>query len=135
MKPHRHIRNDREKARFMEGLAKMDFNRQPITFYYEPYKEDKTRDQENKYHAMIRDVSKQIDFPRGSGEMRSVEDWKRILMSAYRIEQGGSLRAVPGLRAEVVMLGKLSTSELKSHEASDFIEFIYSEFPDVKWSE
>lgn len=116
----------------MERLAKWDFIENPMTFEYAHYKEDRTLEQNKKFHAMIRDIARQVEF---CGSLRSVEDWKRILMSAYRKEQGGDLQAVPGLRGEVVILGRLSTSELKSHEASDFIEWIYSEFPNVEWTE
>ena len=132
MKQIRHIRTLAERDQFVNGLKGFDFVTRPMTFTYEEYKENKSREQEKKYHAMIQDISKQVPF---CGKERTVEDWKRILMSAFRKEQNEQIEAVPGLRNEVVILGRLSTSELKSDEASNFIEFIYSEFPEVVWSD
>lgn len=132
MRQTRHIRSDQERDSFISKLKVYNFVQSPKTFTYTDYKEDKSRDQENKYHALIRDIARSQTF---CGSLRSVEDWKRILMSAFRKDQNEQSEALPGLRNEVVMLGKLSTGELKSSEASDFIEFIYSEFPEQEWSE
>ena len=133
MKHVKHIRSNQDRDQFVKGLSTFDFVKRPMTFTYTDYKDDKSREQENKYHALIRDIAQQVEF---CGSLRSVEDWKRILMSAFRRDQNESIEALPGLRNEVVLLGKLSTSELKLSEASEFIEWIYSEFSDrVNWSD
>ena len=131
MKQVRHLRSDKERDTFVNGISSYDFVQSPMTFTFEPYKENKNREQEKKYHAMIRDISKAVLF---AGEYRDIDFWKIILMSAFRKEQGINVQVYAGLKGEAVVMG-LSTRKLKLTEASDFIEFIYSEFPDTEWSE
>lgn len=90
----------------------------------------KSREQEEKYHAMIGDISKQY-----GGELADKEDAKRILISAFRHdtrellkdewEKFGDLRMGRGLRGEVVLLGTQSRRFSKVL-ASNFIEWLYA---------
>jgi hypothetical protein len=102
----------------------------------------KTRDQEDKYHAQIRDIARQV--PPFMGHISHPNDWKRLLVDAFAKamrEAGTPLhhdgRVVPSLDFErVVQLG-IQTSEFYKAEASNFVEFLYAWGADqnVQWRE
>ena len=90
----------------------------------------KSRDQEEKYHAMIGEIASQV-----GGDLADAEDAKRILISAFRIdtlrefaddwEKFGDMRMGRGLRGEVVLLG-IQSRKFTSRLASAFIEWLYA---------
>ena len=101
----------------------------------------KKREQEEKYHAMIKDIALQSDY----AERRWVEDdMKRLLVDefAYEMRLAGTplrhdSRVVPsenGLR--IIQLG-VPTSKFRISEAAAFIDFLYAwgAERDVRWSE
>jgi hypothetical protein len=101
----------------------------------------KKRIQEEKYHAMIGDIAKQVDF---MGSKRDADDWKRLLVDAFAaamrdagtpIHHDG--RVLPSLDfARVVQLG-IQTKDFYVKEAAEFIEYLYSfgAMNNVDWSE
>jgi hypothetical protein len=101
----------------------------------------KSRDQEEKYHAMIGDIARQCKF---MGESWDADDWKRLLVDAFSKvmrDAGTPLhhdgRVVPSLdRERVVQLG-VQTREFYKAEASQFVEYLYSygSESNVVWSE
>jgi hypothetical protein len=96
----------------------------------------KSRDQEEKYHAMIGDIAKCCTF---MGQKLSLEDWKRLLVDAFvRImrEQAkaqdkpdpfaGEGRVMPSLDGSgIVQLGVQTRSFAKAM-ACEFIEYLYA---------
>jgi hypothetical protein len=92
--------------------------------------QSKSREQEEKYHAMIGEIAQQI-----GGDLADEEDAKRILISAFRIDSRdiladewakfGDLRMGRGLRGEVVVLG-IQSRKFTSKLASAFIEWLYA---------
>lgn len=90
----------------------------------------KKRIQEEKYHAMIGDISKQCAF---MGRKWETEDWKRLLIDAFAQamrEIGTPLhhdgRVVPSLDHErVVQLG-IQSRDFRVKEAAAFIEYLLS---------
>jgi hypothetical protein len=96
----------------------------------------KSRDQEQKYHAMIGDIAKQCTFMDRKWDR---DDWKRLLVDAFvRVmreqakAQGNpdpfaeECRMVPTLDGSgFVQLGA-QTRRFKKSMASDFIEFLFS---------
>ena len=83
----------------------------------------KTREQEEKYHAMIGDIAKQA---RHMGAKWSAEDWKRLLVDQYMREvediQG---KVVPNLDGSgIVQLG-YQTRKFTKEQASEFVEWLY----------
>jgi hypothetical protein len=84
----------------------------------------KTREQEEKYHAMINDIAKQAQH---MGAKWSSEDWKRLLVDQYLREveniQG---KVVPNLDGSgIVQLG-FQTRNFTKEMANEFIEWLYS---------
>jgi hypothetical protein len=92
--------------------------------------QSKSREAEEKYHAMIGEIAHQI-----GGDLADEEDAKRILISAFRIDtrdiladewaKFGDLRMGRGLRGEVVVLG-IQSRKFTSKLASAFIEWLYA---------
>ena len=84
----------------------------------------KSREQEEKYHAMIGDIAKQAQH---MGAKWSAEDWKRLLVDQYMREveeiQG---KVVPNLDGSgIVQLG-YQTRKFTKEQASEFVEWLYS---------
>ena len=67
------------------------------------------------------------------GKSRSAEEWKIILISAYKFDPSG---IVIGINGEVVNLN-YSTSELNKSQFSEFIELIYAQGSEwgIRWSD
>lgn len=100
-----------------------------------PY-DEKSREQEEKYHAMIGDISKQLLH---NGEKLDAESWKRLLIEAFVIVMQemakgenkpdpfhGKARLIMSLDGKrIVQLGVQSRSFGKK-VASDFIEYLYA---------
>ena len=96
----------------------------------------KKRAQEERYHAMIGEISKVVPF---MGQMVDEETWKRLLVDAFvRVMReeaqatgkadpfGGQGRVVPSLDGSgVVQLG-VQTRGFTVGIAAQFIEYLYS---------
>jgi hypothetical protein len=105
----------------------------------------KSRGQEEKYHAQIGDIAAQWQY---LGVKWSAEDMKRILVNAFKEDTKndpelgecwrsmGELRAVPGLRGGLVVLGE-QTRRFPKRLASAFVEWLYALGAEmgVEWSE
>jgi hypothetical protein len=103
----------------------------------------KSRDQEKKYHAMIGDFAKQIAFNENRGVVVPIKAskkkyplmvWKALLIEQFAREKeelgeplnhpGETVLSLDGLRMITI---RPSTTKLLSHEASDFIEYLYQQ--------
>jgi hypothetical protein len=114
------------------------------TFDYEP---KKSRVQEEKYHAMVLDISKQCKFIEQKWE---AEEWKRLLIDAFvRVmrneakEKGepdpfdGFGKVVPALDGNgFVQLG-IQSRNFSKKMAANFIEYLFAwgSWNNVVWSE
>jgi len=84
--------------------------------------ESKSRDQEEKYHAMLGEIAKQASH---LGAKWSAEDWKRLLVDLFAKETGlqGS-KIIPSLDGQgIVQLG-LQTRNFTKEQAMEFITFL-----------
>jgi hypothetical protein len=84
----------------------------------------KSREQEEKYHAMIKDIAKQSQH---LGAKWSSEDWKRLLVDQFMRDSGDSGgRVIPNLDGTgIVQLG-FQTRKFTKEQASEFVEWLYS---------
>lgn len=84
--------------------------------------ESKSRDQEQKYHAMLGDIAAQAQH---LGAKWEAEDWKRLMVDLFAKEtglQGG--RIIPSLDGSgIVQLG-LQTRDFTKEQAIEFITFL-----------
>lgn len=84
--------------------------------------DSKSRDQEQKYHAMLGEIAAQASH---LGAKWSTEDWKRLMVDLFAKEtglQGGKI--IPTLDgAGIVQLG-LQTRNFTKEQAMEFITFL-----------
>lgn len=133
---------------FLVGEAQKQFAKQciahtPFGYMVTIQPQIKKREQEEKYHSLIGDISKQCKF---MNIKFSREDWKRMLIDAFarvKSEEGNPLkgygRIVPSLDgAGFVQLG-IQSRDFSKSIASEFIEHLYAwgsqQEPPVVWSE
>ena len=83
--------------------------------------QSKSREQEEKYHAIIGDIAKQAQH---MGAKWSAEDWKRLLVDQFVREIGlTGGKVIPNLDATgIVQLG-FQTRNFTTGQGSKFIEF------------
>ena len=85
---------------------------------------DKSRDQEQKYHAMISEIATQAEH---MGSKWDAESWKRLLVDQFckdiGLKTGG---VIPNLSGDgIVQLG-YQTRKFTKEEASEFVEWLYA---------
>jgi hypothetical protein len=82
----------------------------------------KSRDQEEKYHAIIGDIAKQAQH---MGAKWSADDWKRLLVDQYVKDQGlNGSKIIPSLDGSgIVQLG-FQTRKFTKEQASEFVAFL-----------
>ena len=84
----------------------------------------KSRDQEEKYHAMIGDIAKQAQH---LGAKWDSESWKRLLVDQFCKDNGLKTSAViPNLAGDgIVQLG-MQTRNFTKEQASEFVEWLHA---------
>lgn len=84
--------------------------------------QSKSREQEEKYHAIIGDIAKQAQH---MGAKWSAEDWKRLLVDQFMRDYGDSGgRVIPNLDSTgIVQLG-FQTRKFTKEQASEFVEWL-----------
>jgi hypothetical protein len=85
---------------------------------------DKSRDQEQKYHAMIGEIATQASH---LGAKWDAEDWKRMLVWQFckdqKLNEG---KIVPSLDGTgIVQLGQ-QTRKFTKEQASEFVEWLHA---------
>lgn len=101
----------------------------------------KKRIQEEKYHAMIGDISRQTTY---AGRKWDIEDTKRILIDEFAAEMRAAgmplhndSRIIPSEDGLRIIQLNIRSSEFYVKEAAQFIEFLYAwgELRGVIWTE
>lgn len=84
--------------------------------------QSKSREQEEKYHAIIGDIAKQAQH---MGAKWSAEDWKRLLVDQFMRDYGDSGgKVIPNLDSTgIVQLG-FQTRKFSKEQASEFVEWL-----------
>ena len=97
---------------------------------------DKKREQEEKYHAMIGQISSQAEH---FGQKRDLETWKRLLIAAFVIVLRENAKAegkddpfpevgalIPALNGKDFVQVGVPSSGFTIKQASQFIEYLYA---------
>jgi hypothetical protein len=86
--------------------------------------ESKTREQEEKYHAMIGEIAKQAQH---LGAKWSAKDWKRLLVNKfckdYKLAGG---RIIPNLDGDGIVQLDHQTRKFTKEQGSQFIEWLHA---------
>lgn len=91
---------------------------------------DRTGEQNKKFHAMVRDISRQLTW---AGQKWDFETWKRILLAA-KFEQA----VVPNpLGYSVIVVNKKRSRDLSLEEMTEFIGEVeaFGAQEGVNWTE
>lgn len=84
---------------------------------------NKSREQEEKYHAMIGEIAKQAQH---MGAKWDAETWKRLLVDKYVREIGLHSQIMANLDGNgLVQLG-FQTRNFTKEQASEFVEWLHS---------
>ena len=86
---------------------------------------NKSREQEEKYHAMIGEIAKQASH---LGAKWDIEDWKRLLVDQFIKDMNGlgASKIIPSLDGTgIVQLG-FQTRKFTKEQASEFVEFLHA---------
>jgi hypothetical protein len=110
------LRNDHDKAAFINTVRNAQFAK-PVKITAEYVRSTRSLEQNKKIHAMLRDISRQVEW---AGKKRSVEDWKDLVTAALK-----QAEIVEGLEGGLVALG-LHTSRMTIGEMTDMIDFMYA---------
>jgi hypothetical protein len=92
--------------------------------------ESRSEAQNRHLWPMLTCLAQQKEY---GGKLRTNEEWKIIMISAYKFDPQG---IVIGINGEVVNLN-YSTKELNKSQFSEFIELIYAQGSEwaIKWSD
>lgn len=92
---------------------------------------DRTRKQNRKFHAMLRDISKQVKW---AGALMDEETWKRIMLAA-KYEQRIVPNPITGIG--MVVVNTKRSRDLSLEEMTDFIGEIqaFGDTQGVIWTE
>lgn len=81
----------------------------------------KSREQEEKYHAMIAEIAKQAEH---MGSRWDSESWKRFLVEQFMRDSGNQGMIVPSLdKTGIVQLG-MQTRNFTKEQASEFVTWL-----------
>ncbi len=80
----------------------------------------RTLEQNSKLHAMLTDISQQIQF---KGRWLNVEQWKAIMVSAHAVATGKGVDMEIGLEGEVINLRE-STAQMGVKRLASLIEYL-----------
>lgn len=111
--------------------------------------DEKTREQEERYHAMLGDIANQAKH---LNERFGKEDWKRLCVKAFADDciendvdrladywRRNEVRLIPSLRGNALVALGAQTRDFPKYVASGFIEWLYaygaSCTPPIKWSD
>lgn len=100
--------------------AKRAIDDAPDGFMVEVKERTRTADQNAKLHAMLQDISRQVEW---AGKKRTTEDWKALMVSAHRLVLQQAGEVVPGLEGEFVQLRR-STAAMGVKELASLIEYV-----------
>lgn len=85
---------------------------------------NKSREQEEKYHAMIGDIAKQASH---LGSKWDSESWKRLLVQEFCKETGlGGGKVIPNLSGDGICQLGHQTRHFTKEQASEFVEWLHA---------
>lgn len=86
--------------------------------------EPQTRDQQEKYHAMIGEVA---DQAKHLGAKWDDEDWKRLLLDRFARETGRAVgKVIPNLSGDGVVEVGILSRRFSKRTANEFIEWLHA---------
>lgn len=83
----------------------------------------RTPENNSAFHAILNDISEQRDWPKGSGVMLDVEQWKRLMISAYERAHGRRAEFFPAIDGQGFDVVYRRSSKMSDIEMSEMKHF------------
>jgi len=86
---------------------------------------NKSREQEEKYHAMISEIATQAQH---MGSKWDAESWKRLLVDQFIKDMNGlgASKIIPSLDGEGIIQLGFQTRKFTKEQASEFVEWLHA---------
>jgi hypothetical protein len=113
------VRSPQDHANIVQRMARSAYTR-PYSIEVE-WLDHRSIDQNSLMWSLLRDFSKGVEWPEGSGQYQTPETWKDLLTALLRGQ-----KALPGLDGSIVFVGA-RTSKMSKDEMSELIDLIFAE--------
>jgi hypothetical protein len=100
-------------------------------------KPDRNEDQNRLLHALLSDISDQLAWPPDTGELHTLDWYKRSLTLQWLIETKQEYEVITALEGQEFGILLPHTSDLSTEQCASLCEFImaFGTLNKVKWSE
>ena len=105
----------------------------PVVIEVRPGSRKRTVDQNAKIHAMLADISEQVEL---RGCKHNAHVWKRLTTAEWLKESGERPMIIQDISGEIVVLWE-KTSKLNTKQMAEYVEWLYAFGAEqgVKWKE
>lgn len=87
---------------------------------------ERTTEKNSRFHAVMGELSSQVDWPRGSGKYLDIEAWKRLMVSAFERANKRPADFYPAIDGHGFDVVYRRTSRMSQQEMRDLIDFAES---------
>lgn len=87
---------------------------------------ERSTEKNARFHAVMGELSAQMDWPRGSGNHLDIEAWKRLIVSAYERANKRPAEFYPAIDGQGFDVVYRRTSRMSQQEMRDLIDFAES---------
>lgn len=125
------LRTESDRARLMGYIAGLDLSKPRKVAITD---EDRTAEQNAKLHAMLTDISHQVEH---AGKKWNVLIWKRLCTASWLRELGENATLIPALDGNGFDVIYEKTSRLGVKRCASLIEWVaaFGAEHDVKWTQ
>lgn len=125
------IRSTQDLNRLYGALHSIDLTKPKLVVIRD---EDRNDEQNKKLHAMLADISAQVDH---AGKKWSVLIWKRLLTAAWLREEGDQPQLIPAVDGNGFDVVYERTSKLSVKQCASLIEWIsaFGAEHQVRWKQ
>ena len=126
-----YLTTEKDRARLIGFIAGLDLSKPRKVAISE---EDRTAEQNAKLHAMLTDISRQVEH---AGKKWNVLIWKRLCTAAWLREEGESATMLPALDGNGFDVIYEKTSRLGVKKCASLIEWIqaFGAEHGVRWTQ
>jgi hypothetical protein len=87
---------------------------------------ERTTQKNARFHAVMGELSAQLDWPRGSGDHIGIEAWKRLMVAAFERAHGRPAELYPAIDGQGFDVVYQRTSRMAQEEMRELIDFAES---------
>lgn len=125
------LRTESDRTRLLGFISGLDLSKPRKVAISD---EDRTAEQNAKLHAMLADISRQVEH---AGQKWSVLIWKRLCTAAWLREEGESATMIPAIDGNGFDVIYEKTSKLGVKKCASLIEWVqaFGAEHQVRWSQ